>query len=217
MAKTTRTTREQLVYAAGELFAELGFDGVSTRMIAEKAGITLGSIHYHFGSKKNLYLEAFSYALEEKRCNGFLEVLEENPRLVEQPTGQAELIRTAVYRNFHEYFRAEKPRWERQILVRELVTPSSAIPLIVERFFKPDMEATRQFYRKIKPGAGDKEINTWMDILHGQIFFYSAIEEVLDLVRGEEISDVAFYREAARTVSRAMITFLDLPLPKDLQ
>lgn len=213
----TKSTREQLLLAGGELFAKLGFDGVSTRAIAEKAGVNLGSIHYHFGSKEKLYLEACRHAMAEKRCNGFLEVLEENPLLAEHPAGQAEIIRTAVYRNFHEMFKPEKPRWERQILMREIVNPSSAMPALVAQLFIPDMEKTREFYRKIKPGAGSKEANAWMDILHAQIVYYAATEQVLELARGERITDAAFYRQAARTVSRAMILQLELPLPEDLK
>lgn len=217
MEKKKKATKEQLVFAAGELFAELGYDAVSTRMIADKAEVTLGSIHYHFGSKENLFLEACKYALAEKRCNGFLEVLEENPELAEHPSGQAEIIRTAVYRNFHELFRPEKPRWERLILIREVMNPSSALPIIAEQIFKPDSEATRAFFRKIKPGASDREANAWMDFLHAQIVFYAATEEIMELVRNEKITSYDFYREAARNLSRAMILLLNLPLPEDLK
>lgn len=217
MEKRTKTTKEQLLFSAGELFSEHGYDGVSTRMIADEAGVTLGSIHYHFGSKENLFLEACRYAIAEKRCNGFLEVLEENPSLADNPSGQAEIIRTAVYRNFHEFFRPEKPRWERRILIREVMNPSSAMAIIAEEIFKPDSEATREFYRKIKPGASDREANAWMDILHAQIVFYAATEEVIELVRNEKITNFDFYRETAKKVSRAMILLLDLPIPEDLK
>ncbi|PID72527.1 MAG: hypothetical protein CSB34_01585 [Desulfobulbus propionicus] len=215
--KETQSTRELLLFTGGELFSEHGYDGVSTRAIAEAAGVNLGSIHYHFGSKEKLYMEAFTFAIAEKRCNGFLEVLEENPMLAENPAGQAEIIRTAVYRNFHEFFRPEKPRWERQIIIREVTKPSTVAPILLEQVYIPDMDRTREFYKKIKPGAQDKEANAWMDMLHAQIIYYGALEDVLYLARGERVTDVDFYREAARTVSRAMILQLDLPLPKDLQ
>ena len=213
----TLSTKEQLIIAGGELFAEHGYDGVSTRMIAEKAGVNLGSIHYHFGSKENVYVASFLYAMDKKSCNGLLEVLEENPTLADHPTGQAEIIRTAVYRNFHELFKPEKPQWERRILIREIVKPSSALPVLVEKVFAPDKEKTYEFYQKIKPGADIREANAWMDILHAQVVFYAATEEILELVRGVKITDATFYREAARTVSRAMILQLDLPLPEDLK
>lgn len=43
--------------AATELFAEHGFEGASVRDIARKAGVTVGSINYYFGSKDSLYQE----------------------------------------------------------------------------------------------------------------------------------------------------------------
>ncbi|HPA72785.1 MAG TPA: TetR/AcrR family transcriptional regulator [Spirochaetota bacterium] len=43
-----------VVDAAGELFSRHGFDGVSLRDIAKKAGVNHGLIHRHFGSKENL-------------------------------------------------------------------------------------------------------------------------------------------------------------------
>ena len=43
-----------VIDAAGELFSRHGFDGVSLRDIAKKAGVNHGLIHRHFGSKENL-------------------------------------------------------------------------------------------------------------------------------------------------------------------
>jgi TetR/AcrR family transcriptional regulator, repressor for neighboring sulfatase len=43
-----------VIEAAGELFSRRGFDGVSVRDIAKRAGVNHGLIHRHFGSKENL-------------------------------------------------------------------------------------------------------------------------------------------------------------------
>lgn len=51
-------TRQRLVEAAIEEFAAHGFDGASTRSLADKAGVNLASIPYHFGSKAGLYRAA---------------------------------------------------------------------------------------------------------------------------------------------------------------
>ena len=40
------------------LFAKKGFDGASTREIADAAGVTHALIKYHFGSKEELWKEA---------------------------------------------------------------------------------------------------------------------------------------------------------------
>ena len=51
------TTREQLLEAALQLFAEKGFWGVSLSQVAECCSITKQSLLHHFGSKEKLYRE----------------------------------------------------------------------------------------------------------------------------------------------------------------
>jgi len=48
-------TRRALIAAGRALFATQGFDGTSVRAITERAGVNLGAITYHFGSKRELY------------------------------------------------------------------------------------------------------------------------------------------------------------------
>lgn len=55
-------TRQRLLDAAGELFAEKGFRLAGTREICRKAGTDIAAIHYHFGNKENLYEAVLRYA-----------------------------------------------------------------------------------------------------------------------------------------------------------
>lgn len=48
-------TREALIAAGTDLFAEHGFDGVRVERIAEVSGVNKALINYHFGSKAGLY------------------------------------------------------------------------------------------------------------------------------------------------------------------
>lgn len=50
------TTTQAILDAARELFAERGYDGASIRAITAKAGVNLGAVTYHFGTKERLYL-----------------------------------------------------------------------------------------------------------------------------------------------------------------
>jgi len=52
------STRERIVKAAGELIVEAGWADVTTRQISERAGVNNALIHYYFGSKDDLLLEA---------------------------------------------------------------------------------------------------------------------------------------------------------------
>jgi AcrR family transcriptional regulator len=49
-------SRRQLLDAARACLLEGGYASLSTRRMAETAGLALGHLHYHFGSKRNLVL-----------------------------------------------------------------------------------------------------------------------------------------------------------------
>lgn len=54
-AETTgEETRERIVEAAVELFAEKGFHGTGVAEIGERSGVQRGALYYHIGSKEEL-------------------------------------------------------------------------------------------------------------------------------------------------------------------
>ena len=52
---TRDNTASRIISTATRLFAAHGYDGTSTRNICEAAGANIAALHYHFGSKENLY------------------------------------------------------------------------------------------------------------------------------------------------------------------
>jgi AcrR family transcriptional regulator len=56
------STREKLMTAAAELIAELGWGRVTTRAVAERAGLPHGAVSYHFRGKQELLTEATMFA-----------------------------------------------------------------------------------------------------------------------------------------------------------
>ncbi len=67
--KSTQTrsqkTRENLLAAAGEIFAEMGFREATIAAICGKAGVNIAAVNYHFGSKENLYRESWKHAFQQ--------------------------------------------------------------------------------------------------------------------------------------------------------
>jgi AcrR family transcriptional regulator len=61
---------EALLDAAERLLVELGHAGITTRRVAEEAGVNHGLVHYYFGSNENLLvraLERFTERLIERQ------------------------------------------------------------------------------------------------------------------------------------------------------
>jgi len=50
-------TRERILQAALAVAGEVGFHGASVARIAERAGVAVGNLHYHFGSRDELLRE----------------------------------------------------------------------------------------------------------------------------------------------------------------
>lgn len=53
---TTISTRERILVAAAELFAQRGFSSASLQHVADQLGITKAALYYHFESKDDILL-----------------------------------------------------------------------------------------------------------------------------------------------------------------
>ncbi|MQM28083.1 TetR/AcrR family transcriptional regulator [Glycomyces albidus] len=62
-AERGRDVRERLLAAARELIGEIGWNAVSTRILAERAGVRSGLVHYHFASLQALLRQAATEAM----------------------------------------------------------------------------------------------------------------------------------------------------------
>ena len=58
-------TRARIISAALDVFGTHGFGGASTRMLAERAGVTLPALHYYFDSKEGVYLACAEHIAEQ--------------------------------------------------------------------------------------------------------------------------------------------------------
>jgi AcrR family transcriptional regulator len=66
MAATTHfSTKDRILGAAEELFAQFGFAGTSLRQVTSRADVNIAAVNYHFGSKENLVNEVFRRRMDE--------------------------------------------------------------------------------------------------------------------------------------------------------
>lgn len=54
-------TAEHIVRTAAALFAERGYHAVTTRQIAAAVGLNVATVHYHVGTKRELYHKVYAY------------------------------------------------------------------------------------------------------------------------------------------------------------
>ena len=57
-------TRSQILEAARDVLAADGYSGTTTRAVADRAGVQLSLVHYHFGGKRGLLAAVLEYENE---------------------------------------------------------------------------------------------------------------------------------------------------------
>ncbi|MGW8357609.1 TetR/AcrR family transcriptional regulator [Streptomyces wedmorensis] len=67
MTKAERAleTRERILKAACEVIADIGFENVSMRKVAEHAGVSKALLHYHFDTREKLFTEAMTHSFTQ--------------------------------------------------------------------------------------------------------------------------------------------------------
>ena len=104
-------TRQRLLEAAIELFAELGYERASTRAIARRARVSLPALQYYFGGKEGLHRACAQHITEDVRTR--LGPAAERVRLAldRRDLSRAELLQLlrAVVEPFLEGLAPERP------------------------------------------------------------------------------------------------------------
>ncbi len=100
-----RETRDRIVEAALAVFAAQGYDGTTTRQIADAAGVNLGLLQYHFGGKEKLWQAAVDEAFAALEA-GLARVVADD-----EVTGDDERLRLLI--RDHVRFVARHPEFVR--------------------------------------------------------------------------------------------------------
>jgi TetR/AcrR family transcriptional regulator, regulator of cefoperazone and chloramphenicol sensitivity len=137
--KAGKDTSALLIEAGIALFGARGYDGVTTRELADGARTNISSIKYHFGGKEALYR-----AVLEEIIHEITELV--GPLLLALRNGVAEAngnrdVLTRLARQFAQnWCRAAlgDPRTQKRIppIVREVIQPSRHFTVIYNGFFR---------------------------------------------------------------------------------
>jgi len=67
--------QKRILDAATKLFAERGYDGVSTRLLGKTVGLNIATVNYHVGGKRKLFDAVMQrlHAEEQERIGGYLQ------------------------------------------------------------------------------------------------------------------------------------------------
>lgn len=171
-APAAAATPERLLEAAGRLFAERGYRGATLRDIADCAGTNLAAANYHFGSKERLYLEVVhrNFEVLERRLTERGAVAEDEDLAGLSREELAARLRAGVGVILATML-VDNPV-HAALMQRELLDPSDALPVIVERWVEPLSRAMDRLLAHLAPELPADAVERCTRSVMGQIFFY---------------------------------------------
>ncbi len=166
-------TKARVVAAASALFAERGFHGTTVRDIAARAGVNLAASNYHYGSKKALYLEVFRAQFAEVRAliarRGGAKAEAELDRL---PRPELARLLAVRVRAMADLLIGPPPSLHGTLMLRELMDPSEALPVIVDEFIRPMVRETKEVVARLRPDLAPAVVERCVFSVVGQVLFY---------------------------------------------
>src|SRR6478735_1029014 len=138
------TTRERIAEAAGEIFAERGFDSTTVRDICQRAGANVAAVNYYFGDKQRLYVEA---VVRAHRWRMEQASLPEWTDATPAETKLKDFIATFIRR----VLTGPEDTWHTKLMMREMSNPTAACAALVQSSIKPQFEILISILRELLP------------------------------------------------------------------
>ncbi|ABR63496.1 DUF1956 domain-containing protein [Sinorhizobium medicae] len=144
-------TREKLLIIAIDVFGRYGFDGATTRKLADAAGVNLQAIPYYFGGKEGLYIAAAEHLASA--IGGHVGDLRSTivSRIAELDAAGAQLtsaearhfLTQMVQRMIILFVSKQSESWAR-FIIREQMEPTEAFRRIYGSIMGPMIEMARR-------------------------------------------------------------------------
>jgi TetR/AcrR family transcriptional regulator, regulator of cefoperazone and chloramphenicol sensitivity len=194
-------TKARLLEAAGEEFADKGFECARIRAICERAQANISAVNYHFGDKEQLYVQA---VLEGHRCG--LDSDEETHDESEEP---ADALRRFIHHFLCRVLALHNPNdWRHRLMLREMLQPTTASDVLIREAIRPRFERLIRILRRFCPDAEERKLQALAFSVIGQCLHYKmagTIAERLVGARGMERLDHDYLTEHITTFCLAAL------------
>jgi AcrR family transcriptional regulator len=140
-------TQQKLLAAAIDVFGRRGFDGTTTRVLADAAGVNLQAIPYYFGDKQGLYIaaaDAIAALIKthvsdlRERVRARIEEADANGTPVE--ANEARALLTEIAQAMAALFVSKESETWARFIVREQMEPTEAFNRLYGNVMRPMLE-----------------------------------------------------------------------------
>lgn len=156
-------TKEQILDVAERAIAENGYAGTTLRSVVSKANVNLAAIHYHFGSKEDLF-KAVIARMAQPIVSGHLNALE--AILAETDTPSVEAILRAYLQSSFDYVTySAKTHPTRAQFMGRCRTEPDPVQSIADKQFRPSTEKFLDALQRALPDQTRSQLKWKLDLV----------------------------------------------------
>lgn len=200
--------RDRILAAAGQEFAERGYEAATVRDICLAAGVNVAAVNYYFGDKRRLYIESVRHAHELR--------VKQVP-LPEWPHDRAaaDRLHDFVDNLLERMLGFGQPPWQVRLMLREVLQPTDACRELVEDYMRPHFALLVSILHDLCDGRlPESDLRRVAMSIIGQCFLYRAAGDVVGmLVPRDEIESLHTPTQLADHVTRFTLAALGAAPP----
>jgi TetR/AcrR family transcriptional regulator, regulator of cefoperazone and chloramphenicol sensitivity len=180
-------TRDKLLEAAGQVFAEHGFHAATVREICSRAGANVAAVNYYFGDKVELYEEVLSQAVCAAQDAAMRETVATLPPKV--------ALRRVIRYMVGKLCGAGRPSWTMRLMAHEMAQPTPVLARVIDEVIGPNYAMLRRIIGRMLELPPDHEKTRFCaHSVIGQVLHYMHARPVIaqlwpDLEMTEESMD----------------------------
>jgi len=196
-------TRQRLLEAAGEIFAERGFRNATIREICDRAGANVAAINYHFGDKESLYAETFNeWARVALQKYPPTLGLGDNPPLEER-------LHAYVRSFLHRIADKGRPTWHGKLIAREMADPTNVLDQLIDQNYRPTNELLESIVRGfLGTNATSDQVRLCAASVVGQCLHYYYTRPVIQRLYPEQHFEPEDVEQLADHITRFSLAAL---------
>jgi AcrR family transcriptional regulator len=210
MPGTHFSTKDRILAAAEELFAQHGFAGTSLRQVTGRADVNIAAVNYHFGSKENLINEVFRRRMDEmtqQRLAGLKAAVREQPGKLEPVL--AAFVEPALAMAGDRHGGGSNRTVFIKVLARAYAEKNDGLRRFLSERYG---HVLREFAKAIAaclPGLGKEQLYWRLDFLSGALTY--AMADFGLIKRPASVPEAAHRERAARELIRFAAAGLRAP------
>ncbi len=190
-------TRERLLKAATQLFADRGFKKVTVRDICRTARANVAAVNYHFGDKTGLYRETLQLAIETIRSTN------DAARAAGEGLPAEERLRQYIKVSLCRVTSVSNLSWISRLVQRELSDPTPSVDALVDQALRQRFDDLAGMVAEILGcDVGDARVSQCVGSIHAQWLLF-----VPNPIASRVRSKLQLRTDDAATVAEHIATF----------